>query len=79
MDVVDDLERDVPAERFLDRLVHDAHAAAAQLAEDAEFAEPLGQVAACAASPRSRCALRFSCSISATVGSSLRIFSACSG
>ncbi len=39
IDMVDDLEGDVAPERFLERLVHDAHAAASQLADDAEFAE----------------------------------------
>jgi hypothetical protein len=36
-----DLEGDVPAERFVDGLVDDAHAAAADLAEQAVLAEPL--------------------------------------
>ena len=40
-----DLERDVAAERLLLGLVDDPHAAAADLAEDAEVAEPLGNAA----------------------------------
>ena len=35
------LERDVPAERLLLGLIDDTHAAASQLAEDPEVAEPL--------------------------------------
>ena len=42
VDVVEDLEGDVPPERLLDRLVDDPHPAPAQLAEDAELAQPLG-------------------------------------
>ena len=37
-----DLERDVPAQALLHRLVDDAHAAAGDLAQDAVVAQPLG-------------------------------------
>ena len=58
VDVVDHLDGDVAAERLLHRLVDDAHPAAAQLAEDAELAEPLGHGRpAPAASPRRSCSI----------------------
>ena len=45
------LEGDVPAERLLHRLVDDPHAAAAQLAEDAELPQPIGHGAGLAGAP----------------------------
>ena len=41
----EDLQGDVPAERFLNRLVHHPHTPVAEFAEDHELAEPLGRLA----------------------------------
>ena len=76
----DDLQRDVAAERLLDRLVDDPHAAAAQLADDPVLAQPIGEGLWSYSRFRTRPPTdRLSCSIIATEGSSSRILRACSG